>query len=348
MNIGLYSPYFDTLGGGERYVLTLASHWSARHTVHIFWNDDSILKSAQERFNIDLSKIKVVRNIFRNTSVFKKLYITRQYDLIFVLSDGSIPSTIAKYNILHFQVPFAKIPHSAIKFLRYQAVICNSNFTKNALDWRAGFHSQVIYPPVAPVSCAGGKKKNIILSVGRFTHYHTAKKQHVLIDAFRVGLKRGKWDGWRLILAGGLMPDDQEYISRLREMAKGIPVTIEANISLGKLADYYRDTRIYWHAGYGERDARFMEHFGISTVEAMSAGAVPIVFHGGGQTEIIDQNENGFLWNCPEDLIEKTSLVMTDQRLASVMQQKAMEKSKQFSVSRFRDAFDEVLSKMTL
>ena len=38
MKIGIYSPYLDTLGGGERYMISLASHWSKSHEVSVYWD----------------------------------------------------------------------------------------------------------------------------------------------------------------------------------------------------------------------------------------------------------------------------------------------------------------------
>ena len=109
MRIGIYSPYLDSLGGGERYVFTLAAHWSKAHHVDIFWNDDQILSKAQTRFNLDLHDVSAVPNVFQSGNIIQKLMTTRSYDLVFFLSDGSIASSAAKYNILHFQVPFAHI-----------------------------------------------------------------------------------------------------------------------------------------------------------------------------------------------------------------------------------------------
>src|SRR3989344_8099524 len=106
MIIGFYSPYFDGCGGGERYTLTLASHWSTSHEVHLFWDDNGILSKSRARFNLDLSRVKVVRNMFREQKLLKKLFLTRKYDVIFFLSDGGIPTSFARHNILHVQVPF--------------------------------------------------------------------------------------------------------------------------------------------------------------------------------------------------------------------------------------------------
>lgn len=346
MKIGFYSPYLDTLGGGERYVLTLASHWSVHHNVELFWNDSSIIDSAQKRFNIDLSRVKVTRNIFRDISVFKKLFITRQYDLIFFLSDGSIPSTLARYNILHFQMPFGKVPYSAVKLSRYQAIVCNSQFTKQALDMRIGSRSVVIYPPVDLDNRQGSKKEKLILSVGRFTGFHTAKKQHILLEAFRQGTKDKSLSGWKLVLAGGLLESDEEYFSGLKKMAHDLPVEFLPNAPLTKLTHLYRRASIYWHAaGYGETDPRWMEHFGITTVEAMSAGAVPVVFAGGGQIEVVSDGVNGLLWRSIEELLSKTSLVIHDTKKQERIRDGGMRRAMDFQESKFTQAFDDLLSR---
>lgn len=348
MKIGFYSPYLDTFGGGERYTLALASHWSGSHNVELFWDDASIIDNAQKRLNIDLSGIKVTRNIFRVENIFKKLLLTRQYDLIFVLSDGSIPSTLAKHNILHYQVPFPIVEHSALKLSRYQAVVCNSEFTKHSLDVRISRRALVIYPPVASIDADETKKEKIILSVGRFSGFHTAKKQHVLIEAFAQGLKDKKLNGWKLILAGVLLPSDQGYLDTLKEIGKGLPITIEPNISHGSLTDYYRKSKIYWHAaGFGETDPRWMEHFGITTVEAMSAGCIPVVFAAGGQIEVVQDGANGYLWHTVDELIERTTEMIRDTRKREAMRMQAQKRALDFSEARFTKAFDDLLMNMT-
>lgn len=343
MNIGFYSPYLDTLGGGERYALTLASHWAKTHDVSVFWDQDDILDKAQKTLNIDLSRVKVTQNIFRVENIFKKLLLTRQYDLIFVLSDGSIPSTLAKHNILHFQVPFPSIGYSKLKLSRYQTVVCNSQFTKESLDPRVGNRAVVIYPPVDAIVSTGIKEK-LILSVGRFSGFHTAKKQYILLEAFARAYKAKRFSGWKLILAGGLLPGDEVYFGKLKHAAMGLPINLLPNAAYDVLVDCYKRATIYWHAaGYGETDPRWMEHFGITTVEAMSAGVVPIVFAGGGQPEIVDDGENGFLWQTIGELLDKTNKVITNKSLVQRLAENATEASSQFSVSRFCDEFDKLL-----
>lgn len=343
MNIGFYSPYLDTFGGGERYLFTLAAHWSTLHDVSVFWDEDSILKIAKKQLDIDISRVKIVQNIFRGRNLFKKLFTTRRYDLLFFLSDGSIPSTLAAHNILHFQVPFGTIPYSGVKLSRYQAIVCNSKFTKASLDPRVGRHAVVIYPPVKPI-LTGGIKERLILSVGRFSQFHTAKKQHVLIEAFSKAVKEKRLSGWRLVLVGGLLSSDEEYFHKLQALARGLPVDFVSNASHDALADCYRRAAIYWHAaGYGETDPQWMEHFGIATVEAMSVGTIPVVYDAGGQPEIVKDGENGFLWRTTRELLEKTDGIITNENLAETLQKNAIKTSKQFSVSQFCQAFDRLL-----
>ena len=63
----------------------------------------------------------------------------------------------------------------------------------------------------------------------------------------------------------------------------------------------------------------------------MSAGCVPVVFSGGGQTEIITDGTNGFLWTTENDWKEKTFSLINNDKLLDKMSQLAKEKSKDFS-----------------
>lgn len=336
MKIGFYSPYLDSLSGGERYVLTLASHWSKTHDVALFWDDLATVRKAESRLHIDLSRARTVENVFKTRNIFRKMIVSRGYDLIFFLSDGSIPTTFARYNILHFQVPFQNIQVHSIKLGRYQRIVCNSDFTKRNIVEELGKRAVVIYPPVMPVRHARVSKKNIILSIGRFHHL---KKQDVLVEAFR----KGKFADYELILAGNLLPADEEYFKRLKHAAKGLDVRFFPNISFEKLTGLYNQSSIYWHStGYHETKPENMEHFGISTVEAMSAGAVPVVFNGGGLPETVQEGENGYLWaNIPE-LLDKTRKVISGG--GRVLAKNAITRSEDFSPKRFMDAFDQLLT----
>lgn len=342
MKIGFYNPYFDGLGGGERYTLTLAGHWAKHHDVVIFWDDPNIIGQSEKRFGLDLTNVRVVPNFFRNANIFSKLWQSRKYDLIFFLSDGSLPASLASHNILHFQVPFSSVLTDPWKLKRYDAIVCNSKFTRDELDPELGERAVVIYPPVQIVRSASSvRRKKRILSVGRFTSYFQAKKQEVLIDAFARGVKDGVLSGWELVLAGGLIDSDQAYYALLKKRIDGLGVTLMPNITNDQLLNLYRSSMMYWHAaGYGESNPVQMEHFGITTAEAMSAGVVPLVYAAGGQLEIVSDNINGLTWSTPDELVKKTVGIISDKKRFEALSHAARARAADFGEAQFTRAFD--------
>jgi glycosyltransferase involved in cell wall biosynthesis len=57
-------------------------------------------------------------------------------------------------------------------------------------------------------------------------------------------------------------------------------VTLETNVCLNNLLSIMREAKVYFHTMVGE-------HFGISIVEAMAAGLIPVVSDVGGPTEFV-------------------------------------------------------------
>lgn len=340
LNIGIYDTYFESegIGGGERYMLTAASHWSKKHDVSVICDNRELLRTAVIRFGIDTSRLLRVDNFFRRGSIIGKIMKSARFDVLFLLTDGSVPTSFARRTIMHFQVPFPRVDSSQWKRNRVHTVVCNSQFTKKNLDPLYSRNAEVIYPPVDIRQFQSKSKESYILSVGRFTSAYQAKKQEVLIDAFRELNKKG----WRLVLAGGLMASDRAYFESLKDKAKGWDVEFYENIGLTALADLYSHASLYWHAaGYGETNPMNMEHFGISTVEAMSSGCVPFVYNGGGLPEIVQDNRTGYLWNTPNELIDKTKqAIKTD---ITFLRQQAILHARDFSVDRFTKAIDALL-----
>ena len=348
MRFGFYSPYLTTFGGGERYMLTLASHLAKNHFVDIFWDDPNIKAPLSRFLKIDLSKTRFVENIFGYT-FFKRVAKTLGYNLIFVLSDGSVPATFAAKNILHFQVPF-NFPsidlRTKIKIKRYNQIVCNSYFTKQFVDKSFQIKSTVIYPPVDVKSIKPGQKENLILSVGRFSNSQLhPKKQEVLIEVFKEVYK--KVPSWRLILIGQARKEDEKYLRKLKKLTRGHAIKIMENITIEKLRNFYSRASIYWHAtGFGEdefKNPERMEHFGISTVEAQAAGAVPVVIERGGQKEIVEDGKNGLLWSTKSQLYEATlSLINNPEKMRS-LSVAAVKNSRRFATEIFLKSYEKII-----
>ena len=329
-------------------MLTLASHLSKDHLVDIFW-DDLQVKAPLTRFlKIDLSKTRFAPNIFKK-SIIQKSFKTLGYNLIFVLSDGSVPLTLASRNILHFQVPFnfPKINLATrLKLRRYNFVIANSHFTKSFIDRTFQISAKVIYPPVDIKALKASEKEKIILSVGRFSpHQLHPKKQEILIEVAKEVVKKAP--GWKLVLVGQAKREDYKYLRNLKKQARGYPIKIIENLSFDKLSDLYSHSSIYWHAtGYGEDENKYpqkMEHFGIATVEAQAAGLVPVVIDKGGQKEIVTDGKNGRLFSTKAQLYEATLSLIKNKRELARLSSEAIVSSRRFSQEKFFREYEKIL-----
>ncbi|KKR11825.1 MAG: hypothetical protein UT39_C0002G0006 [Candidatus Woesebacteria bacterium GW2011_GWA1_39_21] len=337
--IGIFSPYLNTLSGGERYVASIAECFSKKpNQVDLLWQDKEIKNKLSTKLNIDLSSVDIdtkgTDTLRSKHKLIQKWALMRKYNAFFVLSDGSVPFLFSKNNFLLFQNPFPTIrPNitNKIKLSLIRKVICNSNFTKSYIDQEFGVDSIVIYPPVDTKKFKVGHKENIILSVGRFVWN---KKQDVLITAFKQlcddGLKN-----WELLLAGNTFDDDSEYIQNLKKQSLGYQIRIVPNPNFVSLRSLYGKSKIYWHAtGFGEdveSHPEYTEHFGITTVEAMASGNVPVVVNLGGQPEIVKDNISGFLWDNINDLKQKSLLLINNPNLLRTMSTKATKECLFFS-----------------
>src|SRR3972149_7331187 len=217
MKIGIYDPYLDDTGGGERYITTIAKCLSQENSVDIFWDQSGDLKKIEERFSLDLSKVKLAENIF-SLPFREKLAKSRKYDVIIVLSDGSIPFLFSKKLFLHIQQPITEKSISVkdkLKLRRVNKIFVNSAFTKNFVDKTYGVDSWLLYPPVS-IKGNTVKKENIILHVGRFRVLNVKsddyKKQNVMISVFKK-MVDGGLKNWKFVLAVSLPNiDDPKFI----------------------------------------------------------------------------------------------------------------------------------------
>ncbi|MBU2592454.1 MAG: glycosyltransferase family 4 protein [Patescibacteria group bacterium] len=349
----IHDPYLDTLGGGERYCLTLAECLLSRGwQVDLAWDDPSVIETSARRFGLKLSDVHLLGYRLDQLPFFKKSILSRGYDLVFWLSDGSIPFLFGKKNLLHFQVPFFGANRTKVfnKFkLGFIAeVVCNSFFTKSFIDCEFGVRSLVLYPPVDVVRFKpAAVKENIILAVARFEESMQAKRQDILISAFKQMVDQGL-AGWELVLAGASLAkaSENEFLVKLKKMVKGYPIRILVNLPFDRLRGLYSRAKLFWHAaGFGINDREEpwrVEHFGITPVEAMAAGAVPLVVDKGGLKEIVRRGV-GERWRTVEELIDKSFLLIKNKKLYRKCQKKALFRAKKFSKNNFYRKFLEIL-----
>jgi glycosyltransferase involved in cell wall biosynthesis len=350
VRVGIYDPYLDTLGGGERYILSIASMLLEKHSVTLFWDESAIIEKAESKFKLSLKGLRQDKNIFASgISTSQRLLYSVQYDVIFYISDGSIPSLLSRKVVPIVQYPpdthFSSSTVASIKLINTKFILCYSEFIKKYLDKEFNKPVHVLYPPVKKIPLRLTKEK-VILCVGRFTRGKNTKKQEFLIEFFVK--HKMHFHGWKLVFIGSVLEVDRDYVEDLKNMASGTDaIEFLIDVSYAVLSRYYATARIYWHAaGIGEDSVTHpeaVEHFGISIVEAMSAGCVPIVYRAGGPTEIITEAINGFFFSDSNDLFHKTKSLMSDARLWQKLSDAAIDRSEYFSLEKFGSRLRELL-----
>lgn len=343
MRAAIFNPYLDTLGGGERYTIAFAKVLSSKgYRVDVEWRDKDIKKKLEGRFGLELDEINFVDDIKRGDG----------YDLCFWLSDGSIPILRARRNFLHFQFPFKDVNGKSLmnrmKLFRVEKIICNSYFTKSFIDKEYGVDGLVIYPPVDVSRLKAKRKENIILFVGRFSQLEQAKNQHILVEAFKKLIDKGYRD-WKLVMAGGVEVGATSYLKKLEKKIKDLPVEILRSPDFKTLQEIYGRAKIFWSAvGFGadeEKEPKKLEHFGITAVEAMAAGCVPVIFSGGGHKEIVAEGENGFLWKDKKELLKKSLALMNDPKLLRNISARVRKDAKVYEYERFEAEVLQIIGK---
>lgn len=233
----------------------------------------------------------------------------------------------------------------------YDIMMANSSYTQRWIKEILKKDSVLLLPPIDTDEFVAAKtKKNIILNVGRFfaeTEGSHNKKHPQMIKVFKELCDEGLTN-WEFHLCGGSHPEaiHQKYLAQVKKLAKGYPVFIHDDCPFQELKKLYAEAKIYWHAaGYGEDERKNpdkFEHFGMTTAEAMSAGAIPVVINKAGQIETVRHKVSGYRWNNMDELKEYTMKVANDEKLRKRMSKEAVKRSQQFSRKAFYKQVDSI------
>ena len=228
----------------------------------------------------------------------------------------------------------------------YGRYLANSAYTARWVERLWGVPCEVLYPPVRqhPASPVAGKRP-LVLVLGRFfdPRYGHSKKQHELFDTFVQLRRRGLLDGWTLAMVGGADAANRDYVLDLKRRSRALPASIDVelhvNASGATVQRLLGEASLLWHgAGLGEHPERHperFEHFGIAVVEAMAAGAVPVVFGAAGPAEIVRDGVDGWHWVTTDDLARRTAELVADPVQRATMADSARRRALDFSVEVF-------------
>jgi len=265
-----------------------------------------------------------------------------------LVQSTEVPRLRGLHNVhLICEFPFQRVlrPSERARLALFRSVVANSAYTARWIDRRWGRAARVLHPPVFGI--APRPKKPWIVALGRFAGGGRSKQQAEMVELFG-RLVRGGLEGWELHLVGTVQ--DREYLARTMESARGLPVVFHADAPREELEEVCGASSLFWHfVGAGiDRDAEpeRMEHFGIATAEAMSAGAVPVVVARGGQPEIVEAPDGpaGILWESVEECAEATRRLCADETLRSDLSARARRRAEAFSFPVFAERARELFA----
>jgi glycosyltransferase involved in cell wall biosynthesis len=308
--IGIYNSYWNTRGGGESHALSIASDLQQLGSVELISESDFDLDSLSKYFGIDLSRCRKL--------VLPKVDI-RWTERFFVFINSTFCSDLPS------RAPYSwylvSFPHrnSSKKMLESYFFLFNSPYTESWARryWGSDIRGKIVYPVRMLRAFIGRKKlfsvhekKKIILSVGRFNPFGHSKNQLEIAKAYRsVVTGMSDENQWKLVLAGSLdydQPDHMAYFNSVKRCLNGLSAELLPNMERDHLDQLFSDASIYVHAtGMGcdkEHEPENFEHFGITPVEAIQFGCIPLVFDTGGPADFVRDLDIGYCFSSAESL----------------------------------------------
>ena len=275
----------------------------------------SVLNMGDELFNENIDSYDIVMNTHGDLLPFYEKHNGNNTTI--KGKNSKINITYCHYPLLPYQIRngmyrtfLEKYPHCmsrsnvdklfANAYSQYNLMMNNSTIlTNSAFSAKAIkelYHKVdpiVLSPPVdidkfrmatLPYHSSYNKKQNIVLVVSRFSADKEIENALILTNLLKDNSLKGKIQGTRTIIAGNFCELDYNYLSFIEKMIVDLGLQHYVKLVLGasfdRLLDLMKRSKVYFHPLAGEP-------FGISIVEAMASGLIPIVPAVGGSTEFV-------------------------------------------------------------
>ncbi|MBN1494598.1 glycosyltransferase [Candidatus Peregrinibacteria bacterium] len=364
--ICLYDRAMHFIGGGQKYGLTIAEAIKKTGDITLVSNKPVTISQLENWYDLKLKgcKLKIIElPIYKeDTEINPSLAIgaarnpfekiedeVLNYDLFINVNMVPSVNALALKNIFLCHFPDTDRSHYFYPS-KYDFLISNSKYTDEWIKKKWGLKSNLmIYPPIDMKYKGKVIKENIILSVSRF-EVKGSKKQLEMAKIFCSLYKKNPkiLKGWKLVLCGGTFKKNA-YLAQVKNYIKscGCPIKVVTNLSNEDLKKLYAKSKIFWHAcGLNEnlgKNPVLIEHFGMTTVEAMQNGCVPVVFDGGGQKEIVENRVNGFRFRNERDMKRLTIRLIKEKITIKHLSLSAKKSSNKYSKEKFQKTYKKLI-----
>lgn len=309
------SPYGLNIGGGENYLLNFARYMINYKNCFIYMFNDEKKEIAYKTIT------NVLGENYYKYFIFYKYYDIQNYvnkvDYHFDMNNFKFPGVkgCAKNinnNFYHCQFPFDTIKNTDSEYINsYKNIILNSEYTneKYILYTNKDLDFQKIY--VLYPKCFLNlntekyvKEENSFVMIGRIFDYNpnaNNKNFDIALKYFEK-LSQNNINNFYIYIIG------QVYSLNMLNILKSYKITnihFYTNISDEDKNNIFKKSKyIINMVGINrdiEQESYAYEHFGISILEGINYGCIPITINGGFPSYYIKNNESGFVFNNEDE-----------------------------------------------
>jgi glycosyltransferase involved in cell wall biosynthesis len=259
--------------------------------------------------------------------------------------------------LIAYRFPWLLRDPADLSFLEhYDTVLANSEYTRGWIRRLWHTDAQVLYPPIQVQRLdPAAERERAVITVGRFFQpgLGHAKRQLEMVEWFARASRSGTLaPDWKMYVVGGCEESQRPYLAQVRAAGEGLPVEVIDNAPRKQVEDLLSRSSVFWSAtGYGEDEAKApwsSEHFGMTTVESMAGGCVPVVIDKAGQKEIVRQEVDGFRWSTPDELLARTAQLAGDEQLRARLSASARERAQVYSEDAFAERWHGIVGSTSL
>lgn len=322
LNIGIIHGFVGGGGGTEKTLhAILDALEKTEHTVTLYTFSKPKISSKKIKIKSSLPVSIPTVGLYQRTMESKLISKAKNEDILIQASGGlNIPQNKSQKIIVYCHSNFSnELENSSTKYkgiwsLYYKPyynmvkkfieniqdsrihLISNSKYVHDSIKTKFGKNSEIIYPPVNLREFSSGNKKDGIVTVARFSE---EKNLNFGIDVMKE--IDCKYD----IIGNTKTKSNILYYRKLESKIKKENLTkihLLKNLERHKLVDVVNSAKVYFHCS--------RETFGISIIESIAAGCIPVVPDVSGHKETVPYDDLRYLENNIVDAREKIIKVL--------------------------------------
>jgi glycosyltransferase involved in cell wall biosynthesis len=327
----LEQPFIDRITEKGNYDFTVNTHGDTLPYYHRSFSKNNAVTYCHfpsARYHIDSENLEYLRDIrvtgFRQVDEMD--YSEKNVAPIF---DLETEKKIKRY--------FKFLRDRYENLMKNTLVLTNSEYSRKAISNAFNIDAKILYPPVdvetfQEIALKSNQRDDMVLVISRIA---PDKQIENAIEVARI--MRGRGIGKIMTIAGNLHYYDHQYYQQMKNMIADYDlsdyVSLQTNISFSRLIQLMQLAKVYFHP-------RIDEHFGISIVEAMASGLVPVVSNIGGHTEFAPPKYHFHTLGHAADLIALALEATNSERRA------ISSSTNKFSNENYVNSFHRILSEL--